>query len=924
MTTTLGYTVLGSWDIANQAGDLVQLTNGDLFALSYVQDSNSPNQSSSIEFLKPSATSIANVTAQAVSGPLPTNIGSTPLLALLTVGANALPDIVIGDGGLDQSPWYGGNIRVMAPNAAGQYVDVSSQLGLQTNYNHRVSTGTIDGQAAIVVAMLGGDYGALKGGIELEIANANGTFSNWTSHLPAAAQDTSGVISNAYGTVNENYTYATIGDFTGHGGDLFLGSENALINPSVLLVNDGSGNFSEVPLSLSLPSIGNGAATDRNGYKAEWTVVYALPTKFVGDTNGDVIVVYADTASASYTGSDNTDPAYYLQFLQGNGKGGFTDVTTEHLASQPTLTNSAGTLQWVVNIQQVSLNGFNDLILYAPSGAPLILVNDGQDHYSPSSEIAPANLGGAVWGTDGGVQGFYGYSGTNWVFVPVSDQHLAAGSSALSGQLTSKFYLYGAESGKSLQQTYDMTITVTAHEQIIKGAVATLGVFANGQEIGTASATPTVGFTYNGSQFTNDQSFTFTVKGQVALGSLQFTTSNPTVGDSIFISDVSVNGIDLAASNANLDIWGGTGNATDTVDATAWNSALTADAKLGTKADPLSVTGAGGASTAFVLGNHTQYSETGIGTTVVTLSESAGLNQNAVLTDVSYVEFQDGAILNTQTGALSFAASVSESAAAVSSNLDALEAAAKAGLTSIALTDGGIPTLTITAAQALSDIDALKTISTPLAVVATASGTASQYAITPAGDGVHFTLSGNGATETISGVQAVEFSDFTDIVVAKPGSANAVTTGNVTELYSAVLDREPDVGGLIFYQNFLKSNPSTPLQQFAEWFMASTEYAGNPAHDYAASSDGDAKFITDSYQNLLHRTPSTAEVAFYQTNVMAIAEAGLAPGSQAFIQAQSQAHALMLVYFSNSPEFLTDVSVTAQHPTDASHWLVLI
>jgi hypothetical protein len=87
---------------------------------------------------------------------------------------------------------------------------------------------------------------------------------------------------------------------------------------------------------------------------------------------------------------------------------------------------------------------------------------------------------------------------------------------------------------------------------------------------------------------------------------------------------------------------------------------------------------------------------------------------------------------------------------------------------------------------------------------------------------------------------------------------------------------------------------------------------------------GDEKFITDSYQNLLHRTPSSDEVSFYETNVMAKAVATLTPGTSAYSNAQLQAHALMLVYFSASAEFLGDVQVTAQHPTDASHWLVLI
>ncbi len=63
---------------------------------------------------------------------------------------------------------------------------------------------------------------------------------------------------------------------------------------------------------------------------------------------------------------------------------------------------------------------------------------------------------------------------------------------------------------------------------------------------------------------------------------------------------------------------------------------------------------------------------------------------------------------------------------------------------------------------------------------------------------------------------------------------------------------------------------------------------------------------------------------FYLTNVMGKAEAGLTPETAAFGTAQFQAHALMLVYFSASAEFIGDVQVTAANPTSAQHWLVLI
>lgn len=175
----------------------------------------------------------------------------------------------------------------------------------------------------------------------------------------------------------------------------------------------------------------------------------------------------------------------------------------------------------------------------------------------------------------------------------------------------------------------------------------------------------------------------------------------------------------------------------------------------------------------------------------------------------------------------------------------------------------------------------------------------------------------------ISGVQALAFSDHTVIVAQTPGSS-AVTTGNITELYSAVFGRLPDVPGLAFYQQFLAKYPATPLTSFAQYFFSSPEYSGNSAHNYAQSAAGDAQFITDSYQNLLHRAPEAGANDFYQTNVIAPLLKGLTAGTAAYAQAEAQAHALVLTYFSQSPEFLTDVQVTAAHPADATHWLVLI
>jgi hypothetical protein len=297
------------------------------------------------------------------------------------------------------------------------------------------------------------------------------------------------------------------------------------------------------------------------------------------------------------------------------------------------------------------------------------------------------------------------------------------------------------------------------------------------------------------------------------------------------------------------------------------------------------------------------------------------------------------AIADAAAGQLEAGSVVVDSAQNVVASLDALaNLAAKSGLAAITLTDSGTPNLAITAAQLSADATALNEISGDCTVAVSAGSSsiditglsnhattvevsqdASAYGIA-AGHGT-VTVSGGGVADQFSNVTAIQFADMTEIVAAAPGQASAVTTGNIAELYSAVLAREPDLAGLTFYQSYLQQNPTTTLQQFAGWFLSSPEYTSS--HAYANDAAGDTQFITDSYQNLLHRTPSAAEVAYYVTHVMTPAEGGLTPGTQAFATAQFQAHALMLVYFSASPEFLSDVQVTATSPASAQHWLIL-
>jgi len=227
--------------------------------------------------------------------------------------------------------------------------------------------------------------------------------------------------------------------------------------------------------------------------------------------------------------------------------------------------------------------------------------------------------------------------------------------------------------------------------------------------------------------------------------------------------------------------------------------------------------------------------------------------------------------------------------------------------------------LDVTASGATQTLDGLSN----LATVVVFSGTASQYTLSEPGSGV-VTVTGAGGTTTISDVLALQFSDHELFVASTtPVSGEAVSSAQIANLYAAVFAREPDVAGLNFYEQYAAANPAVTIVTYAQYFLASAEYTSNPEHIYAQTTAGETQFITDTYNNLLHRAPDTGAVPYY-LNVINQMLTGLTPGTTAYTAADTLAHATVLAYFSQSSEFLSDVQVTATHPADATHWLVLV
>jgi len=155
-----------------------------------------------------------------------------------------------------------------------------------------------------------------------------------------------------------------------------------------------------------------------------------------------------------------------------------------------------------------------------------------------------------------------------------------------------------------------------------------------------------------------------------------------------------------------------------------------------------------------------------------------------------------------------------------------------------------------------------------------------------------------GQSMAISGVSYLVFDGGATNADGSFKSAYVVASGynaQVAALYNAALGRVPDFAGLEFY-----ANRGLSLHQDAVYFIASPEFQSKFAAAAQPADDGgpnDQAFITALYQNILHRTPSATELAYYVSDLQ-----GTLPG----VAAQDRAQ--LLINFSLSPENQKDIS----------------
>ncbi|MCE2871980.1 MAG: FG-GAP-like repeat-containing protein [Oxalobacteraceae bacterium] len=273
-----------------------------------------------------------------------------PRIAVADYNNDGQSDVYIPDGGLDAPPYGGALDQLWLSNGKGKLQNFTSTLLQYTTFAHGVAIGDInrDGYLDIVVNNFWyppSDF--------LLINNRDGTFSEKANTLLPnelhydlnSEKRITHLWSKLIDLNNDEYL------------DLVLGASQDWIDgqlirhPSILLLNDGNGNYSNSEI-INLPSP---AVTDL-------TVVFIASLDFNEDGMQDLIMSIVDQ---NYSCS-------YLQFLRNDGDGKFTDETALRLPQNTLNTNS-----WNKFIKVIDLNGdgYDDIVT---TGFPIGSENPSQ------------------------------------------------------------------------------------------------------------------------------------------------------------------------------------------------------------------------------------------------------------------------------------------------------------------------------------------------------------------------------------------------------------------------------------------------------------------------------------------------------------------------------------------------------------------
>jgi len=197
-----------------------------------------------------------------------------------------------------------------------------------------------------------------------------------------------------------------------------------------------------------------------------------------------------------------------------------------------------------------------------------------------------------------------------------------------------------------------------------------------------------------------------------------------------------------------------------------------------------------------------------------------------------------------------------------------------------------------------------------ISTAASTSGTDSYSLLVNSSGAVSLTDNNTGNSEAISGASYILFDGAATTTTGAYQSIYLIETGvaaQIAAMYNAAFGRVPDLAGLEFYIDQYGTAVLPDLHTAATYFMGSAEFKALYPALQTTSDDGgpnDQAFIAELYGNILHRTPTAAEVNYY---VEAL-QGTLTTSSGAAIPAADRA--TLLEYFSASPENQADIAAS--------------
>ena len=269
-------------------------------------------------------------------------------------------DIFVAAHGYDAAPFPGERNVLLISRGDGTYSDQSATLPSAPDFSHSTTIGDINGDGIpdIFVGNL-----PLPQKAYFLIGKGDGTFAQATNLIPADLTSPNG----------STFLTSLLVDVDGDGfPDLVLGSFGDGLGRNVILLNDGTGDFTKRPRVL-LP-VGVFGATA--------TVDDILSFDVNGDGRPDLLILSTQSAALQDRGAA-------IQVLINRGNGVFTDETQVSLGASTSRTNGI----WWTFLRAVDLNGDGLLDFYAKgflelssSGAiesvPMIWLNNGDGTFT--------------------------------------------------------------------------------------------------------------------------------------------------------------------------------------------------------------------------------------------------------------------------------------------------------------------------------------------------------------------------------------------------------------------------------------------------------------------------------------------------------------------------------------------------------------